>query len=473
MIFIILSSRAAIEFDKGFLLFPLVLIGMVIVTRLSPPVTALFFLFGWVLINQLGIVQQGISRIPAFSIFSVWTFALLIFRRSSNVPIKNIFDSAFIKYIILLLIFFAIGFFGAFYRGHLKNPLVGQYIFDIVRGWIGFLMIAFLGCRDIEDFKVIIIGLPFAFLIYPLSLPLESWLRVLYLAQSTTHTLNIGLGYGSLNTDILGQGAAVAIVVAAAVFFCSKQPLLRILISCLVLVLVVITSLTGARQSIVSILIGLTMIAIFLGIRNHLLNGILLLIFIVIFAFGTSFLIINLLPEDSGLVTRLADITKPIDNWSTNSASERIEDFKDAITVWLEAPVFGVGFGGQRILEVPPFADSSMSGINYLMYGTHNLVLGIMVQTGIFGLTLFFFFCAGITRHFFKITKKIYKGSGKLRHNIVDISVIAVLACIATQQNISGGIGIASSYFIFLMGCMLGVISWWIRLTRTPKRRNL
>lgn len=456
---LIIAIRVALIFQVGEVMFFPLLAIMIVVTRLSPPVSALFHLYGWPMFGAIDFSGLGIiPRIPTISVLTVWTVFWLLYWQLANGSLRRIEHLSVIKYIILIFLFFSIGLVGAWWNGYLSNPLVQLYSWDIVRGWLGYFVIAMLACRNLGDLKVMLVGLPFAFLIYPLSFPQEVWQGFFSSSLSSSSVLGVGLGYGSLNTNTLGQAAAVASVVAVAILVTAGPKLtLRVWMLGLFLVGATIVFLTSSRQSLVSLLVGL----IFLSIARGKRRGIVLLLFWGLSAYLAVQILMSVLPAGSGFQTRLVELTQPPETWESQSFTARQADFEETIADWLEAPIFGSGFGGQRF-DLIAWATQFSEEYSFALRGTHSLFLGILAQTGIVGFLIFVLFGLGIWRSFSRIRQRIPQ-------NLLDdfqltyVVVLAALACILVQQNVSGGLGVGSSMLIFLLGALLGATAAYSR----------
>lgn len=449
---LIISIRIAIAVQVGWImLFPLFAV-MIIVTRLSPPVAALSQLYGWALFGGMDFAGFWIiPRIPTISTLAVWTVLWLLHWRRVDGSLKHVDQPVVIGHFVLVSLFFSIGFLGAFQAGHLSNPLVRLYVLDIVRGWLGYLVIALLGCRNWSDLKIVLIGLPFAFLIFPLTLPLQAWQDFFGYGLFSASALSRGLNYGSLNTNTLGQAAAVASVVAAAVALTLSRSRLRRWMLTLLVVAGAIAFMTFSRQSLISWLVGLFVIGIALGSRR----GIVWLVILSLSVYIGAQAVTAVLPAGSGFYTRLVELTEPPETWESRSFTIRQSEYEEAVERWLEAPLFGVGFGGQRF-DVIASVDRIPGEYNFALRGTHNLFLGILVQTGLAGMLLLLAFALSLLRCFLRIVQRA-PGLCRSDARLARTAIMAAFACMFVQQNISGGLGLASSSLMFLLGALLGV----------------
>lgn len=217
-----------------------------------------------------------------------------------------------------------------------------------------------------------------------------------------------------------------------------------------------IVFMTSSRQALLGWISGLVTLAILSGFRRGLilLAGLSLLIYV-----GAQ-AAISILPRDSGFEVRLSELTQASETWASQSFTIRQNEFKEAVEKWREAPFFGVGFGGQRFDELPSSQLNEIDDLgafSYALYGTHNVFLAILAQTGVVGLILLLSFCIGILRHFFSTLKRV-QDTNRTNATLAKVAVLSALVSIFVMQNISGGLGVSSSNLIFLFGALLGTI---------------
>ena len=167
-------------------------------------------------------------------------------------------------------------------------------------------------------------------------------------------------------------------------------------------------------------------------------------------------------PKESGIKSRLYEVTQDAETWKSRSASIRLSDMDDAVRRWRESPLFGVGFGAQQI-QLLPAEDETGTLANYDQFvfplrGTHNLFLGLLAQTGLLGLALFLWFAASVVKGFFR-TVRFADGYAQDDLWMAKVAVMCLLACLFLQYNISGALGMGSFVFMFLMGTLIGMQS--------------
>jgi O-antigen ligase len=450
---LVISIRVALTIDSGgAMIFPLFCV-MATVAYLSPPLAGLFLLYGIALISMSEFSGFWVvPRLPIYSLLTVWTLLWMLIRRRIDKSYKFLMRPVVMIHLALILAFFGIGFVGALLSGNLSNPLVAFYNWDVFRGWIGFLVVGLFACRDLSDLKALLVALPFALLIYPLSIPLSSWQDFIGTGLSSSQILGVGLGYGSLNTNTLGQASAVASVVAMGAALTVRRARLSLLMFMLFGITGTLVFVTVSRQSIISLFLGLLFIIAVAGFRRGLLW---LALLILLVSFGIQ-VVAGGLSGETGFQNRLLELTQNPETWRSHSFEIRLRDIEEATDTWLKAPWFGAGFGGQNY-DVVATADRASGEYSFELRGTHNLFLGILAQTGICGLILFLCFWFNIVRRFLLLLRRLpvkLQGERKLPK----VAILAAFSCIFVQQNISGGLGVGSSSLVFLLGALLGVL---------------
>ena len=189
--------------------------------------------------------------------------------------------------------------------------------------------------------------------------------------------------------------------------------------------------LTGARQFLLSWLLGLVVLGFMQGLRRGVL-GVIVLAIVASLGFQA---LLDILPE-GGFRVRFVELTRPVDTWLSVSVTSRLSDYGEAFELWMRAPILGFGFLGRF---------------------SHSAFLDILVQTGIVGLFLLLTFCVATVRQFFLVLRQASSESGKFRFGQV---IMPLLAGFFVQQNISGGVwGMDLAVFIVLLGAMLSVIA--------------
>ncbi len=457
--FMIFGSRIAVGVGAGWIMLLPFAVALFWIVRLSPPVSGIIMIFGWALFAGMDFPATGyIPRIPAITVLILSSLLFLIYWSIRQHGGKSLLSLVIQRPLLILTAFLSCGLLRTAQLGLLANPLIRFYVYDSFRTWLGFLALGILCCRSIRDFKVIVFSFPFAFLIYPLQLPLHVWAEFFTEKLWSQEVLNVGLGFGALNTNTLGQAAALAAVLAGLVLAHNSSFAIRAVLVGLFAISEVIVLMTSSRQALLAFIAGLILLGIFAWKRGGFLW---IACCALIFAAGVQGMIF-FLPRESGIKSRLVEVTQDVGTWESQSASVRLTDMEEAVNRFREAPVFGVGFGAQQIHELP--ADNETTTLaDYNRYafslrGTHNLFLGILAQTGLLGLTLFLWFAASVVKSFFK-TVRLADGYRQDDLWMVKTAVYCLLACLLLQYNISGGLGMGSYIFMFLMGAMIGVKS--------------
>jgi O-antigen ligase len=473
---LVIAIRVATYFQATWLLLPALFVATAWIAWVTPPLAALFLLFGTELMGLVNI--QGVAligRIPVISTVTVWVILWLFARRylSSTIVRRGptpwwiirlairplhvkrrlVWDARLLARMSLpLLLFLALGFAQSLFAGYLRNANIQIYVLDIMRSWLGYLLAAFLACSSPDDVKVMLVAWPFMFLLDPLTMPLSTWTQFLGVGLSSG-SLFIGVGSGALNTNTLGQASSIAAVIALFILVYSRNRKVRLWMLSLFFIATVISFMTAARQSILSIFIG----AASIGLLRGSLRGIVVTLVLGLFAVAGFFVLAFTLPNGSGIQTRLLELTQPISEWQSGSTTVREADYQSAIDRWLDAPVTGVGFGGQSVDELSDELSNGQpitSDVAFLIRGTHSLFLGILVQTGVVGFVLLTTFVVAVVWRFLRtLRKRVTSGTDQILLRTV---VFAILILIVLQQNISGGLGVSSAPLIFLMGALLG-----------------
>lgn len=450
---LVIAIRLSIGLEAGWLMLLPLFVATILVTRLSPPVAALFLLYGWVLLGPMDFPGLWLlPRIPTISTLTLWTIGWLVYWQGLDGSLGRLTRPGVIRYLLAMLALLAIGLGMAFVTGRMASSLVRFYNWDVVRTWLGYLIVGMLACRNLRDLEVLLLGLPLAFLIYPLSLPLEAWQGFFRQVNQSSNILTAGLSYGSLNSNALGQAAAVASVVVISLVLARQRARHPLWMLVLFLLCAALAFLTGSRQALLGWVAGLVVAgaAAGRGRGTVLLVALGLLLPMVMLALGMF------LPAGSGFLERWLEFAQPVTTWETRSWTTRVREFQKALQMWTQAPILGAGFGGQsfaRVLQIEHVSGQA----SWVLRGTHNLLLGILVQTGLVGLVLFAAFTVGIAWRSLGILNRASRaGSGEAR--AARVAVLAMLACIFVQQNISGGLGTHSSALLFLLGALLGLI---------------
>ena len=136
-------------------------------------------------------------------------------------------------------------------------------------------------------------------------------------------------------------------------------------------------------------IIGLFLILIYLIISSRFRSSLItpkksILIPLFIFSLGTTFLVQNLMYSNSNKTSSLTRIT----NYNDESTNDRINYYKNAIHLFIDNPLLGIGLGNWKIKSLETY-NSKVT--NYKVpFHAHNDFLQIASETGLFGFILFF-----------------------------------------------------------------------------------
>lgn len=153
----------------------------------------------------------------------------------------------------------------------------------------------------------------------------------------------------------------------------------KVLLSFLLLVTLGAIVLTYSRSAYIMFVVSIIAYA-FLLRQKKLLIGIAALLFIVILGVFVS-------PKSEG--TNLL---------RTTSGIARIESLQNAITIWQENPIFGVGFDAYSNSQLQHGFIKPQVKENHAASGTDNSFLFLLATTGIIGLVLYLFMWCKILR---------------------------------------------------------------------------
>ena len=454
-----LAVRLAVEFDVGWVAAIPVLLATVAIVRRSPPLAGVSLLLGWPLFACIDLPRMGAGaeHLPFLSILTVWTLLALCHRRLRDGTLRSLRQPVVLGYASTLLVFVAIGVGAAWSSGVLADPALRFLNWDIARSWFGFLFLGLLSVRTNRDVKALYAGLPLAFLAFPLSLPVGVWRDFISFRFSSGSSTNIGLSFGSLNTNTLGQAAGLVAVASLALCIAGPGPRLRRWLALGFCVGSAVAVATFSRQSLLGILFG----ALAAALATVRWRGFLPVAVVAGAAALVMFLLVASVPRSYGFRTRILEIAESPKRWESASAELRILDAEDALDQWAGAPLFGVGFGGQRFNKVLALVGPSRPGVDDTMSmslrGSHNLAVAVLAETGIAGLVLLLVFLAGVLRRFLRFARReasLRRAAGRE----VYVGTWAVAAFLLVVQMISGGVGMGSTALIFVWAAMLAAL---------------
>jgi O-antigen ligase len=447
-----LVVKGSLSFNTAWFVFPFLLVFILWLTFRSPPLAGLSLLFGSVLYGLIEPQQIGfIPRIPVISCLTIWTLLWLISWHPAN--FDRLTRTPVLTRLAVLLAFFGVGVFSAFHAGFLSNQVIAFYNWDLFRATFGYVLLGALCCKDQRQLRLLLLALPFVFLVYPLSLPLAIWREFFGVRIFSSSVLNVGLGFGSLNANTLGQAAATAAIIAAAAVKCFRDKHLRIMETLAFLLAALIVIMTGSRQALLGLSAGIIWIS-FYGSFRRILGSIALLVALMVLG---AYSLNRILPGETGIRARLTEMVSDPTSWQTASYTIRMDDLQAAYQRWLSAPLLGHGFGAQRASEIRP--DAQLTDIDYIvsdsLQGSHNLFLAILAQTGLCGLILWLVFYASTLRRFYRFVHADANSSTPASR-FVRIAITSAVAATLLMSCISGGLGIAFAIPNLLFGAMLG-----------------
>lgn len=204
--------------------------------------------------------------------------------------------------------------------------------------------------------------------------------------------------FGS-NYLALGRVAGTAcIILVIRLLFTKKIPRANLLIV-LISILIIALYTSGSRGPLLSVIVALLFVFIsvfdinngFVMFKNYWNKILLVSILVIGLSLGLySNGLLDTTTERLALLLNIYDMG--------DSASTRISLYNDAISLWIDNPVWGVGIGGFPILA--GYSDERVY--------PHNLVLEVLVEMGLIGFILlfvFFQFCVTTFNNVYKSTK--------------------------------------------------------------------
>ena len=372
---------------------------------LSAPAVAHVLLLGQWLWGPMRTSDDRVSSgLPVISIMAIGCALLLLLRRTPRVPTWRWDRSRLASVALLAGVVVVVGVAG---RGS-RTIEEEYYVIDFIRVWVGVLGIGLLASRAIEETFEYVELIPFATLLLPLSLPLEVW-RAFLDRLGDGNVFGAGLGWGPLNANVLGQGAALGLVCAVG-FAGSERRKRRF--QALVLVAALngaVAIMSGSRQALLSSAAGL----LTLGVSRKGKRG---GRSIVVAAIAVGVIGVMALPATSGIFGRFNELSVRHSDWATESSVYRLDETKDLVA-GLDArrTLFGEGFSVRR---------------------SHNLLLGLFVETGIVGTMAFIGIWALAVQG---IWKRGSTASDEASMRVIRQVLMPALICVFIQQNISGG----------------------------------
>jgi O-antigen ligase len=190
-------------------------------------------------------------------------------------------------------------------------------------------------------------------------------------------------------------------VALAVLFFAPRRLMLRLGAAASVLLLIVVMFLTESRGAFIGLMAGMGWGLIRLGLKRPILT-------LVLGSFVALVLSLTIPPT---VWARLSGIEK-LTSTSTiaeadpeGSAEERFEIQRTAWRIFVDHPIFGVGFGMYRRANAkyaPSLGEKD----------THNTYLNLAAETGLPGLILWSTLAFSVLRYAYRVRKKVLPGHG-------------------------------------------------------------
>lgn len=195
----------------------------------------------------------------------------------------------------------------------------------------------------------------------------------------------------SLNSNSLGMAVAQMIVMLLAISF-NKEIVQRPIVSYFaIIIMFYILLLTGSRTALLSAVAAVCVTFLYLGMTNRIHGKSMLYVIAPVIILIVLFYVIQ--NANIAVLKRLT-IAAVVETGGTG----RTDIWLAAMTnIFPQHPIFGIGFGGNNVLN-------ALYGIVSKNVGIHNMYISLLVQVGIVGAAGFLgvFFC-----HFYKIVKSI------------------------------------------------------------------
>ena len=315
------------------------------------------------------------------------------------------------KYIILPLLFIILlTFMNAFYSDQVNRiPIINS---TIVMCYIMYLFFILHFEKDRKAYKFALNGFVFGNIILSILFLLKIGIEI----DIESGRLSM---FGS-NENQLGIYMDIAIITIISSWIINDAfniGKLRYAIIPIVFPMLSLIVATGSRTALV-ILISAIVVTI---ITKRSSSGISKLVFTIVGFVALFYSYRVLVPEGSVMDER---IVATIEDGNTSGRTDIVENL---IPYAMKHPIFGVGQTGY--VEVARLALKKVSVINGITYGysPHNVLIEILLYTGVIGLILMLIFWIGIIRSSYRIYK--YKGKP-----VYMLLLIPILACIASGQ---------------------------------------
>ena len=456
------SLRIAAEFDLGGLFLPLYVLAFGVMCFYSPPIAGSYLLFGYVYFPLMDQLPFGaLPRLPATSIMMAAIIAGLLMARMLKGRVRVLLAPAVISYAIIFAIIFALGYWGIVRSGNWGNNLVRILAWSKIEACVPMFLVGLLCCWSLADLRVIVYSLPVWFLLYIAYIPVSNYSAFFAALPGSADVYSIGLGYGSLNVNTLGQCACIAAVTAFALWLHRSGRSSVTVYFWLFLISSLIVLATAARQALLGLLIGL-LVAVYRWKPAWSV------VFCACLAVGGIVIGGSMqdLEEDHGYAARLGDLARSPEEWKTGSVSVRWLEIKSAFEHIPQSPFVGFGFGGYGLRENPPDINSvddlndqiflqRLSNDGYYLVGEHNFPVALMMQTGIVGVACFASLIVGPCL-WFRRRLRLLPADARQCCRPINVALTSAGAAFLLMLNISGGFSLGSmSMFLFFIGVLI------------------
>ena len=426
-----------------------------------------WLLFGWVIMQELDIPAfGGFPRFPATTLLGALLLVALTFSRIKDGSYRQLLKASAVLYVMLFLLIFFLGYLGIYRHGKWNSLLVQTLAWQKLISCASVFFCGMLCCRDRADFRLILRVIPLWLFVYLLYIPPDVYIEFFREVLLAGSPYFVGLSYETLNTNTLGQGAGIAAIVSAVWCFYSRpRTHNRFMYGALFLSAAAVTLATASRQSILALLVGL-------GFMLLRARRIVAMILIVLLSLTGSALVKNMesISTGSAFLSRLVDLAKPSDEWSTQSFSFRAIEMEMARPNLLVHPVLGYGFGGYSLAEniLDIYSRSELNETDFLnhlavdgypLVGEHNFPIALYIQTGALGVTAFMILAIGPylrLRRQNRALPPIERGAAY----IDEFLVLTLGIVIFVLQNISGGFALGSmGTLFFITGALVAALA--------------
>jgi len=455
------------RFEIGYILLPLFVIAIIVFALWAPPIMGSWLLFGWVIMQELDIPAFGrFPRIPATTLLGLLLLVALAFSRIRDGSYRQILKASVALYVMLFLLIFFLGYLGIYRQGKWNSLLVQVLAWQKLISCASVFFCGLLCCRDRADFRLILRRIPLWLFVYLLYIPPDVYIEFFREDLLAGSPYFVGLSYETLNTNTLGQGAGIAAIVSAVWSFYSRpRTHSRFMYGALFLSGAALTLATASRHSIVALLIGL----VFMIFRSR--SIVLMVIVVLLFLIGLTFFNrLEGLTTGQAYLSRIVDLGKSNEEWSTSSTSDRLREIEMAKPYLLTHPLLGYGFGGYSLVESIPdiYSRSELNESDFLgqlwndgyfVVGEHNFPISLYLQTGGIGVLAFTVLVLGPYLWFRRRNRRL-PASERRAGLIEEGAVISLYVVIFVLQNISGGFSLGSmGTLFFITGALVAALA--------------